>query len=85
MHHAKQIERSEEYAYIKAMFADGFDAEEVLDLCNEIEMERDVAQVYVQYHLTKHGWGDEFAITDDVTRFFNERQYEQWRKEREEF
>ena len=68
-----KVELLEEYRFIDSQFFDDlFDAEEVVDICLEADMDPIRANVFVKYWLEKHGRADTFKITcDDAMRFFS--------------
>lgn len=84
MDSAMMIETSHEYCFITEMFEDGFKAREVVELCIDQEMPILQAQIYTQYHVKKHGRDDQFGITSEAARFFNEDQYDVWNRQRVE-
>ena len=62
MKKSTSLERSGSYAFVDAMFKDGFDAAEVLEICDEHEMPRLDAVVATQYYVLRNNRKDEFEI-----------------------
>ena len=70
--HARKIKFLEKYRFIDAMFDDGFEAREVLELCDDWDMDRVSAVVLTQCWLILNQRKDEFEINcTDAERFFN--------------
>ena len=70
--HARKLRFLENYRFIEAMFRDGFQAWEVIELCDDHEMDPVDAAVLTQCWLTLNMRDDEFNIdTPEAGRFFN--------------
>ena len=68
--HAR-ITLRDEYRFIDAMFRDGFEAWEVVELCEDWDMPRVDAVVLTQFWLQKHGEKDTFEINcTDAEHYF---------------
>ena len=61
---SQSIENSTVYDFVCAMFDDGFEASEVVEICEEHEVDRLTAVLTVHYYCIKHKRPDSFLIED---------------------
>ena len=64
MYSSTEIEESYLYSFIEAMFTDGFEAKEVIEICEDHEFPFTSIILTVHYYCLKHNRSDSFPIND---------------------